>query len=107
MKYLPVVAVVTLLAGASALAQTTPHNKPVSVDLPAANYEFKDGPNVNLARSRCIVCHSSDYVYMQPPLTQKQWTNEVNKMVKAYGATIPPEEVEPIVQYLMSQNGKT
>jgi hypothetical protein len=52
------------------------------------------------------VCHAADYVYMQPPLTKSQWTAEVMKMKTAYGAAIPDDAVDPLVTYLVGQNGK-
>jgi|SRR5579872_3305783 len=79
----------------------------VSVTYPPERQLFKDGPNADLVRSRCQVCHSSDYVYTQPPLTKSQWVAEVKKMQGVYGATsIVDGDVEPIVDYLMTQNGK-
>lgn len=77
-----------------------------SITLPPPNTALKDGPNVDLARSRCLICHSADYIYMQPPLTRMQWTAEVTKMQKTYGAPIADTDVAPLVDYLMSQNGK-
>ena len=88
-----------------AVAAATAGMKPVSISLPAWNSELKDGPNVALARASCLTCHSAEYVYMQPPLSAKQWTAEVNKMVKVFGAPITADQVDPLVAYLMSQNG--
>ena len=78
----------------------------VTITLPPPNREFRPGPNVALAQTKCVICHSADYVYMQPPLTKKQWTAEVTKMQKAYGAPLTDDDVAPLVEYLMSQNGK-
>jgi sulfite dehydrogenase (cytochrome) subunit B len=78
----------------------------VTITLPAPNNAFKPGPNVALAQSKCVICHSADYVYTQPPLTKKQWTAEVTKMQKTYGAPISDDDVGLLVDYLMSQNGK-
>jgi sulfite dehydrogenase (cytochrome) subunit B len=77
-----------------------------SITLPPPNLNFKNGPNVTLSQSKCLICHSADYVYMQPPLTRMQWTAEVTKMRKAFGAPIGDADVAPLVDYLMSQNGK-
>ena len=77
-----------------------------TITLPPANTKLYDGPNVALAQSRCLVCHSADYIYMQPPLTRKQWTAEVTKMQKTFGAPITDADVAPLVDYLMSQDGK-
>jgi hypothetical protein len=57
-------------------------------------------------RSQGMICHSVDYIYMQPPLTKDQWQAEVVKMKKVFGAPVPDGEVDTIVEYLMSQDGK-
>jgi cytochrome c5 len=79
----------------------------VSVTLPAPVEAFPGGPEAEPARRRCLLCHSSDYVYTQPKLTKAQWTSEVTKMIKVYGAPIPDDDVPAIVDYLVVQNGKT
>ena len=78
----------------------------ITVTLPAPLVNFKDGPNVNVVRANCLVCHGADYVYNQPPLSRAQWTAEVAKMRNAYKAQIADADAGPIVDYLMSQNGK-
>jgi mono/diheme cytochrome c family protein len=77
-----------------------------TVALPAETSQLKPGPGVDVARQNCLTCHSVDYIYMQPPLTEDQWRAEVVKMKKAMGAPIADGDVDVIVKYLMSQNGK-
>jgi sulfite dehydrogenase (cytochrome) subunit B len=77
-----------------------------SIALPAPDETFRDGPGADVVRANCTACHSSDYIYMQPRLTRTQWTAEVTKMRRAYGATIPDEAVQAIVDYLVAQNGR-
>jgi hypothetical protein len=101
---------VALIAGAALVPSIAPaasSNSTVTVQLPTPTIELKPGPNRELAASSCLTCHSTDYIYYQPPLTKAQWTAEVNKMRTAYAAPIPAENVAPIVDYLMSQNGKS
>jgi hypothetical protein len=94
------------LTVALATIAAAPHAvKPVSVSLPPATVEFKDGPNVETARAYCLTCHSAEYVYMQPPLARPAWNAEVLKMRNAYGAAIPDSVTDAIVDYLLSQNG--
>ncbi|HTX02331.1 MAG TPA: hypothetical protein VMD07_01520 [Candidatus Acidoferrales bacterium] len=81
--------------------------KSESITLPPSEIMFKPGPNLGLVQANCLVCHNADYVYFQPALTRAQWTAEVNKMRAAYKATIGVDDVPKIVDYLMSQNGKT
>lgn len=78
----------------------------VSFQLPEETAELKPGPGLDVARANCMTCHSVDYIYMQPPLTREQWLGEVMKMKKVMGAPIADGDVDTIVQYLMSQNGK-
>jgi mono/diheme cytochrome c family protein len=95
------------IAGAALGAPAATGDATVSVTLPAWNANFRPGPGADLALHHCLTCHSSDYVYTQPPLTKVQWTTEVTKMVKVFGAPIPDADVAPLVDYLMTQNGKT
>jgi hypothetical protein len=102
-------AFVTALIGGAALAasaQTKLPNK-MSIQVPPPTVSFQPGPNVNIVQANCLVCHNADYIYNQPPLTRTQWTAEVNKMRAVYKATIGDADVPKIVDYLMSQNGKT
>ena len=50
----------------------------------------------------CDVCHSPNYITMQPPLPADTWTAEVTKMQKTYGAVIPDEATKKIVSYLQA-----
>jgi cytochrome c5 len=78
----------------------------VKIDVPPETARFKPGPGMETAEKSCMMCHSVDYIYMQPPLTREQWHGEVMKMKKVYGALFPESDVDAIVDYLMSQNGK-
>ena len=80
---------------------------------PAAKYpdenrvQLKDGPDRALVIGRCAACHSQDYIPMNSPfLDRKGWEAEVNKMVKAYGAPMEPDEVAKIVDDLATNYGK-
>jgi cytochrome c5 len=97
------------LAGSAALAATSQTNLPkkVSIQLPPPLRSFKPGPNRGVVQANCLVCHNADYIYNQAPMTRAQWTAEVNKMRGAYKATIAADDIPKIVDYLMSQNGKT
>jgi mono/diheme cytochrome c family protein len=50
----------------------------------------------------CNVCHSPNYISMQPPLPADTWAAEVTKMRKTYGADIPDEAAKKIVSYLQA-----
>jgi cytochrome c5 len=98
-------AALAVTAGPSAFAATRP-SATVTIQMPPDGMSFKDGPNVTLVRANCVTCHSAEYVYRQPPLSKAQWLAEVTKMQKAYKAPIPDDAVDPIVLYLLTQNGK-
>ena len=50
----------------------------------------------------CSMCHSTQYITMQPPLPAAAWETEVTKMKKAFGATIPDEATTKIIRYLQT-----
>jgi sulfite dehydrogenase (cytochrome) subunit B len=66
---------------------------------------LKPGPGVDATRSRCLLCHSSDYIVSQPRGDAKQWEAIVNKMVRVYGAPVSEGEAKAIVEYLAAQYG--
>ncbi len=63
-------------------------------------------PGYQVAMQKCAICHSVDYITLQPPnMTLKQWTAEMVKMQHAYGAPISDEEVNLVAVYLTSTYG--
>jgi mono/diheme cytochrome c family protein len=79
----------------------------MSITLPQDKVQFKPGPGAQVAQTQCVICHTAEYVYMQPPLTRAQWEGEVNKMRKVFGAPLPEDQVKTVVDYLVTQNGKS
>ena len=78
----------------------------VTIDLPKETTQLKDAPGVDLVQRTCSVCHSYDYIVIQPPgKPHAFWKAEVEKMKKVYGASIPDEQIEPIAQYLTRAYG--
>ncbi len=68
---------------------------------------LKDGPGKDEVVANCAICHSLDYVQMNSPfLDRKGWEAEVHKMIKAYGAPVPPEDEPKIVGYLSEHYAK-
>jgi mono/diheme cytochrome c family protein len=78
----------------------------VSVDLPVNDAPFPPGNGSDIASGQCLICHSSGMVLRQPPLTQDEWVGEINKMRNAYGAQLPPDQIEALAKYLFSINGR-
>ena len=78
-----------------------------SIKLPDDNptAQLKPGPNVDLARNNCIACHSTDYIVRQPPSDARKWEDEVQKMIKVFGAPISEADAKAIVEYLAAAYG--
>ena len=79
-----------------------------SIKLPDDNAmaQLKPGPNVDVVRTNCIACHSTDYIVRQPASDAKKWEVEVQKMIKVYGAPISEADAKAIVQYLATAYGE-
>ena len=101
------VAVALVGAGVALAASPSPPSGTVTIALPRdVGPTFKPGPGIELVRQNCAECHSPAYVAMQPTLSATQWTAEVTKMRKAYGAPISDDAAAAIVQYLTAAYGK-
>ena len=87
--------------------QPTPSNDQVKrITLPPIPFpNLPYGPGRDACMVQCGICHTQRYVTMQPPFSRKVWTDEVNKMINTYKAQIPPDQVNTIVDYLVSIRG--
>ncbi len=72
--------------------------------LPEERPVFK--PGADLAQANCLICHSHEYISTQPPLTRDQWKASVTKMQQKYGAPLPAESVDALLDYLVKNYGK-
>lgn len=77
----------------------------VSIKMPPETAAFKPGAGADMAKKYCTICHSADYIYMQPPLSKEAWHGEVSKMQKTYGCPIRDQDIDTVTSYLESQNG--
>lgn len=93
-------------AAKEAVKGSVPKWVKVSVDLPASQVSFPPGNGSVIANAQCLICHSAGMVLRQPPLTQDEWTGEINKMRNSFGAPIPADQVQALAQYLRSINGR-
>jgi mono/diheme cytochrome c family protein len=58
-------------------------------------------PGFEAAQGNCMVCHSVDYIAMQPPKKGAGfWDSEVTKMVKVYHAPVGEADAKAIAAYL-------
>nr|BFD44863.1 hypothetical protein FFPRI1PSEUD_63620 [Pseudomonas sp. FFPRI_1] len=76
---------------------------PLSLELPAetARYEPSSLPGYAIANAKCSICHSADYIQLQPPgMSLQQWRGEVAKMQHAFGAPVDDREGDAIAAYL-------
>lgn len=74
--------------------------------LPTDQPKLRAGPGAELATANCLLCHSADYVSTQPPLDRAAWLATVNKMREKYGAPLPTNQVNRVVDYLANSYGK-
>jgi mono/diheme cytochrome c family protein len=94
-------------AAKEAVKGSVPKWVKVSVDLPASQVPFPPGNGSVIANAYCLICHSAGMVLRQPPLTQDEWSSEINKMRNAFGAPLPADQVEALAKYLRSINGQS
>lgn len=76
-----------------------------SIELPLIQVQLKPGPGLDKVSSLCNVCHSLNYITMQPAFPRTTWTAEVNKMIKVMGAPINEEDAKTIIDYLSTAYG--
>ena len=79
--------------------------KALDIQLPPETGAFKQDAGAEIANGQCLICHSVEYVTMQPPMPRAFWKGSVQKMQQKYGAPIPEEQVEPVVDYLVRNYG--
>ena len=101
-----------ILATDIAYAQGSPSGKaepqPVavrSITLPEVRIELREGEGKVKTETFCNLCHSTDYITMQPKFSRLQWTATVNKMIKVMGAPISEEDAKIIINYLAAAYG--
>jgi cytochrome c5 len=96
-----------LACAASALAFVAAASvSALTIELPKETTQLKDAPGVDVTQRTCSVCHSFDYIAIQPAgRPHAFWKAEVEKMKKVYGASIPDDQIEPIAQYLTRAYG--
>jgi len=79
----------------------------VDISLPPETGVFKQDTGAEIANGQCLICHSVEYVTMQPPMPRAFWMGSVQKMQQKYGAPIPDADVGRLVDYLTRNYGAT
>jgi cytochrome c5 len=91
-----------VLAGIASAAE----EKRITLPGDNAHARLKPGPGSDLAQTQCQLCHSTDYIVMQPRGDAKQWDGVVTKMRKVFGAPISDADAKTITDYLTAAYGK-
>ncbi len=92
---------IVLSQGAANAEKDTVH----AIELPVVPVQLKAGPGLDKVSTLCNICHSTDYITMQPLFLRATWTAEVNKMIKVMGAPINEDDAKTIVNYLVTNYG--
>src|SRR6187551_3139512 len=72
------------------------HAVALEIKLPPETATFKQDVGAEIANGQCLICHSIEYVSMQPPMPRAFWKSSVQKMQQKYGAPIPEDQVESV-----------
>ena len=99
---LPLFITLLIAAGITTAASQDPVR---SIRLPLVQTEIKAGDGKDKVASFCSICHSLDYITMQPKFQRAQWTGTVNKMIKVFGAPISEDDAKIIINYLVISYG--
>jgi cytochrome c len=95
-----------LAAGEDSLSSQTRQTRSIMLPPETATFKTSVLPGYKLAQQKCSICHSADYINLQPPgMSLKQWAAEVGKMQHAYGAPINEEDIRLISEYLATTYG--
>ena len=87
------------LAGISALAADK------GWKLPPENVKIEKAPGAELVMAQCALCHSLDYISIQPRLDRAAWMAAIMKMKDRYGAPILDQSTNAMVEYLVKNYG--
>ena len=97
--------VIALLAMLLAAGAVSAADKSITLPDDNAYGALVPGPGDAITRNRCVMCHSTDYVVMQPRGDAKQWQAVVTKMIKVFGAPVDDADAKAIVEYLTAAYG--
>jgi mono/diheme cytochrome c family protein len=91
--------------GPETMHQTFPGAASTDATYDAGQYpmyypELAAGDGKDEVQNNCALCHSPRYITMQAVLPAQSWADEVNKMIKTYGAPISEEDAQKIIHYL-------
>ncbi|HXI98075.1 MAG TPA: hypothetical protein VNG73_03970 [Gemmatimonadaceae bacterium] len=91
------------MAGTLALAATKPRFDAKLPVLGTTFHSLPTGHGKSLVEGSCFRCHSADML-VQQRLTEKQWTAEVDKMIR-WGAVVKDRDKPMMLAYLVKHFG--
>ncbi len=63
--------------------------------------ELKNAAGGDLTATRCVICHSLDYIQMNAAVMDRPgWEKSIRKMIDRFGAPVTEEEAREILEYL-------
>jgi cytochrome c5 len=97
--------ILSIILAAAGFAYAGEQSAVHSIALPDIRTELKAGAGRDTTEKYCAICHSLDYIIMQPKFSKAKWTGVVNKMIKVMGAPIPERDARTIIDYLAAEYG--
>jgi len=104
-----IILLAVILIGVAAVSSSAQDQQfPVKKELkiPQVTVELKPGEGRDKVSVLCNICHSLDYITMQPLSPKAVWTASVTKMRQVMGAPISDADAQIIIQYLSTAYGK-
>jgi hypothetical protein len=77
----------------------------MKIILPRETARLKPGAGAELVTAQCLLCHSADYISIQPRLSTNAWKAIVTKMRDKYGAPLVEDKIQTLADYLGSNYG--
>ncbi|MBK9664891.1 MAG: cytochrome C552 [Gammaproteobacteria bacterium] len=99
-------ALTSVLMLAASLVTAVATAREITLPADTSTLRVSELPGYAIARHKCGICHSADYIsYQAPAMNQAQWTAEMLKMQHSYGAPIDEDETRLIGAYLAVSYG--
>ena len=103
-KTIRLAAIATALALGTAFAIATP--KTITLPPDGAVLQPSSLPGYAKAQADCVVCHSAEYMFMQPPHAGRPYWDAMTKRMKAvFKAPFDEADIPAIVDYLSATYG--
>lgn len=76
-----------------------------SITLPVISTDLEQGAGKDKVAAYCSICHSPDYITMQPKFPADKWSAIVHKMIVVFGAPVREDDSKVIINYLAEHYG--